>query len=437
MIRILIFGDIPGIPQLLSHLPKENVVGIVGASIRSQYFEELKRLAEKINVPFLVQPKWKSKSYDDFKEEVLNLNIDLIWVNSYSMIIRDDVLNLPRLGGLNIHAALLPRNRGSNPTQWAIINGDFETGVTLHEIDSGIDTGPIIDQRKVPIYFEDSWIDVRDRLSKVTDELIQINCDKILTGNWVSNSQDKDQATVWHRRTPADSEFSWADPVIEIYNKVRALLPPLPPAFYLDQAGQKQALDSYQTIWQLTTQKYNPYGCSGGGGMLSDQVRLRALRKEDAKLLYEWIVDRELVILNSPYHPVSETDHEAWVERMMKKSSDLVIFVIEEVMSSTPIGTCQLLNINWRHRSAELQIRIGDSSHQGKGYGSEAVQLLIEFGFKDLNLHRIYLHVFAANKRAIRVYEKCGFRKEGILKEAAFIDGEWVDVIVMGLLNSN
>lgn len=171
--------------------------------------------------------------------------------------------------------------------------------------------------------------------------------------------------------------------------------------------------------------------------MLSEQVRLRALRKEDAKLLYEWIIDRELVILNSPYHPVSETDHEAWVERMMNKSSDLVIFVIEEVKCSTSIGTCQLLNINWRYRSAELQIRIGDPSHHGKGYGSEAVQLLIEFGFKDLNLHRIYLHVFATNNRAIRAYEKCGFCREGILKEAAFIDGEWVDVIIMGLIRSN
>lgn len=174
-----------------------------------------------------------------------------------------------------------------------------------------------------------------------------------------------------------------------------------------------------------------------GGCMLSNQVRLRALLKEDAELLYKWIIDRELMILNSPYHPVSETDHEAWVEQMMKKSSDLVIFVIEEIKNNRAIGTCQLLNINWLHRSAELQIRIGDISHQGKGYGSEAVQLLIDFGFKDLNLHRIYLHVFATNNRAIRVYEKCGFSREGTLKEAAFIDGEWVDIQVMGLIRSN
>lgn len=170
--------------------------------------------------------------------------------------------------------------------------------------------------------------------------------------------------------------------------------------------------------------------------MPSDHVRLRSLRKDDATLLYEWIINRDLVILNSPYHPVSENDHEAWVERMMKKRSDLVIFVVEEIKCNTAIGTCQLFNINWRHRSAELQIRIGNSSHHGKGYGSEAVQLLIEFGFNDLNLHRIYLHVFTTNIRAIRAYEKCGFRREGTLKESAFIDGEWVDVLIMGLIRS-
>lgn len=134
--RILIFGDSSGVPLLLRHLPKETISGIVAAAIRPQYFEELKPLAHQMRVPFLVQPKWQSEFYEDFKQQVVDLRVDLIWVNSYSMIIRDDVLALTRLGGLNIHSALLPRNRGCNPIQWAILNGDHETGVTLHEIDA-------------------------------------------------------------------------------------------------------------------------------------------------------------------------------------------------------------------------------------------------------------------------------------------------------------
>ena len=168
--------------------------------------------------------------------------------------------------------------------------------------------------------------------------------------------------------------------------------------------------------------------------MQSEQVRLRPLRHADAPLLYEWIADRELVILNSAFHPVSEVDHEAWVASMMAKRSDLVIFVIEERSTATAIGTCQLLNVNWRHRNAELQIRIGDTACRGRGLGAEAVRLLCDFGFADLNLHRIYLHVFATNNRAIGAYEKAGFVREGLLRQAAYIDGQWVDVVLMGLI---
>jgi diamine N-acetyltransferase len=171
--------------------------------------------------------------------------------------------------------------------------------------------------------------------------------------------------------------------------------------------------------------------------MWSENIRLRPLQRKDAHLLYEWITDRELVIHNSPYFPVSELDHEAWIERMMTKQSDLVIFAIDEIASDKSIGTCQLLNINWIHRSAELQIRIGDASNQGKGYGTETVRLLCQFGFYDLNLHRIYLHVFADNQRAIRAYSKSGFVQEGVLREAGWIDGKRVNVVVMGLLKND
>jgi len=167
----------------------------------------------------------------------------------------------------------------------------------------------------------------------------------------------------------------------------------------------------------------------------SELVLLRPLRREDSALLYDWITNRDLVILNSSFHPVSDVDHQAWIESMLIKRADLVIFVIEEAKTRQVIGTCQLLNINWRHRSAELQIRIGNTQYHGRGFGSEAVKLLTHFGYVDLNLHRIYLHVFANNTRAIKSYEKCGFVKEALLKEAAYIDGSWVDVIGMSKLN--
>ena len=145
---------------------------------------------------------------------------------------------------------------------------------------------------------------------------------------------------------------------------------------------------------------------------------------------------RDLMIFNAFFPPASKVEHDAWIESVHTKRTDLVIFVIEELASSHSIGICQLCNIDWQNRSAELQIRIGEERYQSKGFVTEATKLLCQFGFADLNLHRIYLNVVASNVRAIKAYEKCGFVREGLLREAAFIDDAWVDVVVLGKLEA-
>ena len=200
--RILLFGDTLGIHQLLQKVPNDVIIGIVAASIRPHYLKELKLLADRIKKPFLIQPKWKSVDYKNFHSQIISLKPDLLLVHSYSMIIREDVLSVIRLGGLNIHTALLPRNRGCNPIQWAILNNDYNTGVTLHQLDSSLDTGPIIDQHKVPIFFEDTWLDVRDRLNKATEELLSNNISSILNNDWVALPQCDAKATFGKRRYP-------------------------------------------------------------------------------------------------------------------------------------------------------------------------------------------------------------------------------------------
>lgn len=432
--RILIFGDIPGIPQLLRHIPIEHLVGIVGAAIRPQYHVELAAIAESHMLPLLIQPKIGSADYASFSSAVMQLKPDLILVNSYSMILRQDVLSVARLGGINIHGALLPSYRGCNPTQWAILNGEITAGVTMHEMSAGLDEGAIIDQRVVPLLFEDTWRTAYARIATATDGLIAANLHNILIGAWKAKQQDISQANYWRRRTAEDGLFDWSQPVVDIYNKIRALLPPLPPAFYIDASGVKVHMDQQSTPFGVTALKYGP---TGGGAVVADRVLLRPLRQEDSSLLYDWISHRELVILNAPLHSISDIDHQAWFESMLTNRTDLVIFVIEDMETHQAIGACQLLNINWRHRSAELQIRIDNTQYHGRGFGTEAVKLLTHFGFADLNLHRIYLHVFANNIRAIKSYEKCGFVTEALLKEAALIDGSWVDVIGMGKLNKH
>lgn len=165
-------------------------------------------------------------------------------------------------------------------------------------------------------------------------------------------------------------------------------------------------------------------------------VYLAPLRDEDLPLLFTWINDRDTALWNAPYHPVSESDHRAWAGAVAA-AADRTFFVIKRKRDGHAIGACQLHSIHPVHRTAELQIRIGDVADRGHGFGSEALRLLLKFAFEDLNLHRVQLNVFATNAPAIRVYEKAGFVREGTLRQAAHIDGFYVDVVVMGILRED
>ena len=166
---------------------------------------------------------------------------------------------------------------------------------------------------------------------------------------------------------------------------------------------------------------------------MSDAVTLGPLLDADLPVLFDWINQPEQVHWNAAYHPVSETDHREWFDAVRRRS-DVVIFAIRTTAGGRLVGSCQLRNIDPVHGNAELQIRIGVVAERGHGHGTEAVRQLVRFGFHELNLHRVYLHVFAHNDAAIRAYEKSGFRREGVLREAAHIDGRYVDVVVMGIL---
>jgi RimJ/RimL family protein N-acetyltransferase len=166
-----------------------------------------------------------------------------------------------------------------------------------------------------------------------------------------------------------------------------------------------------------------------------ERIILAPLRDEDSKTLFEWINERDDVLLSAPYKPVHAADHREWFDAIRDRP-DVAIFGIRLLDGDRLIGSCQLHGIDPRARSAELQIRIGDAGARGHGYGSEALTLLLRHGFHDLNLRRISLRVFASNERAIRAYDAAGFVEEGRLREAAYVDGEFVDVVVMARLRT-
>lgn len=422
--RILLFGDSSGLPMLLRALPRETVCGVAGAAIRPQYHAELRRLAEETGVPFAIQPLPDSSDYGSFVRWIRDLSPQLIWINSYSMRLHADVVSIPHAGALNIHGALLPFYRGCNPAQWAILRGEHKTGVTLHVVTAGIDEGPIIARKEVPLLFEDTWKDVRDRIAEATERLLQECVPGILSGAWRAEPQDEGAAWYGRRRKPEDGYFSWDDSVLDIYNLIRALVAPHPGAFFEDPEAGKTVIDRFIPLNQVIGMKIRHRGKSGF--LCSDRLCLRLLENEESVDIWHGNESREF--------PSDEGPVVDGVESVPPDRSDALSFIIEKADTKKAIGSCQLLNINWIHRNAELQIRIGEGGFQGKGYGSEAVRLLVDFGFKDLHLHRIYLHVFSSNARAIKAYEKCGFEREGVLREAAYIDGGFVDVVAMAIL---
>lgn len=260
--RLLLVGDTQGIQQLLRHVSREEVVAVCAASIRPHYIESTSALAKGLGVPLLVQPRRVESEFASFVERIRQLALDLIVVNSYSMLIPPEVLRLSRLGGVNIHASLLPRNRGPNPLQWAIIRGEKSAGVTMHEMTGEFDEGAIIAQQEVPIFFEDTWHTVRARLDRATENLLRENLENISLGGWTSTPQEEESATKNKRRGIGDSYFDWNDRLIDIYRLHRAVLPPHPPAWSITKEGNRveivEALTPMELL-RLAGQSVNVY----------------------------------------------------------------------------------------------------------------------------------------------------------------------------------
>ena len=149
--------------------------------------------------------------------------------------------------------------------------------------------------------------------------------------------------------------------------------------------------------------------------------------------MFCWANDVAAARLDSAYRPVDMMTHQQWWSGLGKDPTK-VVFAIRKTTEPFIIGYVQISGINVVHRSAELGIRIGAEKDRGQGYGKEALALAVEFCWSHLNLNRLQLVVFKHNQRAVSAYRSVGFKKEGLLRKAAFIDGAWVDVVLMAAL---
>ena len=166
------------------------------------------------------------------------------------------------------------------------------------------------------------------------------------------------------------------------------------------------------------------------------KIRLRAISADDIDPIMTWINDPDVTrgLLVGRYPMTRETERK-WIEEKMKVNPFETPFTIETVAGEY-VGGISLFKIDPIEHNAELGIVIGDKSKWGKGYATEAMELIIEFGFNQLNLNMIFLGVVVSNTRAAALYERLGFVEEGRLRQRVYRDGHYHDELSMSILRT-
>ncbi|HEY0551163.1 MAG TPA: methionyl-tRNA formyltransferase [Verrucomicrobiae bacterium] len=230
-LRLVFMGTPPLAATVLEALLAEeafNVVAVVtqpdqpkGRDLKLQP-SAVKELALKKNLPVL-QP---GRARDEiFITQVRELAPDLIVVAAYGQILPQSLLDIPRFGCLNVHTSLLPKYRGAAPIQWAIINGDAETGVTIMKMDAGLDTGAIVSEERTPILPEDDSQTMHDRLAHLGSALLTQTIPDYVAGKIVPRPQPAEGASYARKIIKEDGRLDWSQPALALWNRVRGLTP--------------------------------------------------------------------------------------------------------------------------------------------------------------------------------------------------------------------
>lgn len=167
--------------------------------------------------------------------------------------------------------------------------------------------------------------------------------------------------------------------------------------------------------------------------LIGKKIKLVPLEKEDLTKSLSWANDMSLNSKVLRILPVTRMEEEKWYQNIVEDPSKLV-FAIKTITDSEHVGNTGLYHIDWISRRAEFWIIIGEENFHAKGVGMEVLSLMKRFAFHGLNLNRLYLHVAEDNDAAIHLYEKNQFNREGLLKEHHFVDGRYVNVLIMAAL---
>jgi methionyl-tRNA formyltransferase len=186
-------------------------------------FSPVKQRALDLALP-VTQPE-KIKNNEEFRAQLAGLNPDAIIVVGYGRIVPQWMLDLPRLGNINLHASLLPKYRGAAPIQWAIARGESVTGVTTMKIDAGLDTGDILLQEELPIALEDTAETLAPRLAAIGADLTAATLYRLQAGTIQPRPQEHGEATLAPLLKKEDGKIDFSRTATEIYNRLRGFQP--------------------------------------------------------------------------------------------------------------------------------------------------------------------------------------------------------------------
>src|SRR6185295_16413735 len=220
--RTVFFGT-PGIavPALRALAATTELVGVVCQPDRPagrglQLSEPaVKRAARELGVEVHQPVKVKTGTLHEWLKE---RELDAVVVMAYGRILPPAVLGAPRRGCLNLHASLLPKYRGAAPIQWAIMRGERETGISLMQMDEGLDTGPVYSRRSLPIGPEENAAELAERMAELAAEVVRSDVPRAIRGELVAEPQNEPEASLAPPIEREHTEVAWARPALEIVN---------------------------------------------------------------------------------------------------------------------------------------------------------------------------------------------------------------------------
>ena len=208
------------IPKAIFSIPQEFHISYNEKKVKNTNYADLKHIADKYNITYYEIDSIEGKKMKDYEKIIKELNLDLILVLGWYYMLPKSTRDLAKYGAWGIHASLLPKYAGGAPLNWAIINGEKKTGVTLFRMEDGVDDGDIIAQKSFSIEYEDTIKEVYEKAAIASKEILLNALENIENRSY--KPQDLKQRKIYSQRKPNDGKIDLNMSSQELYNFIRA-----------------------------------------------------------------------------------------------------------------------------------------------------------------------------------------------------------------------